>query len=423
MWVDVFDPGFGPIQYNVWIPNTADEELSIFQRVFITTFGLFVNLVPSSLNGVFVQELTNFGVQNENTVTLLTSGFYNPNYASGKPLEDICAWNDIQKKTPTQSVVTCQVTGLALITIPANKQVVSIYGDVFYAESDIVLDGSGNGSGVFLSLNAGAINCDMNAINRILQPVSGWDTVNNSSAGTPGLIDQTDSSLRFERQYNLGKNSTGSLTSMNSRLGTTQGIIDFIVINNSTDIPFVSRGVTVPVGGIYISVYAPLLDSTLEIVGIIIAGTNSSGTQMHTTGTNTKTYTYTDPTYFFTIPVTWDEPNACPIQVDISYVNNPLLPADIEAQIKALIVNNFNNGSANLSNGRATFPPVNMRTTFYVAQLTAGIENLGVVVLSQTMQTVTSGSPVQSLLLNVVGTTGITGKPTINSANINLTPV
>lgn len=422
MWIDIYEPG-GPIQYNVWVPFTPAQELNIFQQVFINTFGFNVNLVPSSLNGVFVQELTNFGVQNENTVTLLTSGFYNPNYASDKPLEDICAWNDIQRKTATKSIVTCQLTGLALITIPANKQVISIYGDIFYAESDIVLDSSGNGSGVFLSVNTGPINCDANAINRILQPVSGWDIVNNSSDGVQGLATQTNSSLRFERQYNLGINSTGSLTSLNSKLGTTQNIIDFIVINNSTDTPFVSRGVTVPVGGIYISVYAPLLDSTPETIGFIIADKNSSGTQMYTTGTNTKTYTYTDPTYFFTIPVTWDEPDACPIQVDLSYVNDPLLPADIENQIKDLIINNFNNGSTNVTNGRATFPPVNMRTAFYVAQLTAGIENLGVVVLSQTMQTVTSGSPVQSLLLDVVGTTGTTGKPTINSANINLTPV
>jgi hypothetical protein len=188
------------------------------------------------------------------------------------------------------------------------------------------------------------------------------------------------------------------------------------VINNNLNVPLVSRGVTVPVGNIYISVYAPVLDSAPEIVGFIIVDKNSSGTPMHTTGTNTKTYTYSDPTYFFTIPVTWDEPNACPIRVDVSYVNNPLLPANIADQIKELIVNNFNNGNS-------TFPPVNMRTTFYIAQLTAGIENLGVVVLSQTMQTVTSGSPVQSLLLNVVGTVGTTGKPTINSANINLTAV
>lgn len=417
MWVDEYTPPApAPVQYNVWIPNTANEELSIFQMVFITTFGLNVNLVPSSLNGVFIQELTNFGVQNEDSVTLITSGIYNPNYASGKYLEDICAWNDIKKKSSSRSVVTCQLTGLPLITIPAGKQIISIYGDVFYAQSDIALNGSGNGSGVFLSQNAGPINCDSGAINRILQPVSGWDTVNNSTDGIQGSLAQTDSSLRFERQYNLGINSTGSVTAMNSRLGKTQNVIDFIVINNSQNVPFVSRGVTVPVGGIYISVYAPALDVTPEIIGLIIADTNSSGTQIHTTGTNTKTYTYIDPTYFFTIPVTWDEPNACPIRIDISYVNNPLLPADITTQIKDLIVNNFNNGGS-------SFPPVNMRTTFYVAQLTAGIENLNVVVLSQTMQTVTGGAPAQSILLNVVGTTGTTGKPTINTANINLTAV
>lgn len=416
MWVDEYIPVSGPIQYNVWIPNTADQELSIFQLVFITTFGLNVNLVTSSLNGVFIQELTNFGVQNENSVTLITSGIYNPNYASGKYLEDISAWNDIERKVASRSVVTCQVTGLPLITIPAGKQVISIYGDVFYAESAIILDGTGNGSGVFLSVNTGPINCDMNVINRILQPVSGWDTVNNGANGVPGVLTQTDSSLRFQRQYNLGVNSTGSLTAINSRFGNTQNVIDFIVINNDTNIPLISRGVTVPVGNTYISVYAPILDSTPEIIGLVIAGTNSSGTPIHTTGTNTKTYTYNDPTYFFTITTTWDEPNACPIRVDVSYVNNPLLPADITTQIKNLIVNNFNNGST-------TFPPVNMRTTFYVAQLTTGIENLGVVVLSQTMQTVTSGIPVQSLLLDVVGTIGTTGKPTINTANINLTAI
>ena len=415
MWVPSYDPGSSPIQYNVWISNTASEELNIFQQVFVTAFGLNVNLVPSSMNGVFIQELTNFGIQNENTVTLITSQIYNPNYSSGEFLDSLCSWNSIKRQSATQSIVTCQLTGQAGTIIPANTQVISIYNDVFYAQSAITLDGSGNGTGNFLSIDFGSINCNAGAINRILQPISGWDTVNNSVFGTPGELTQTDTSLRFKRRYNLGVNSTGSIIAMNSNLGNTQNILDFIVINNGTSVPLVSRGVTVPVGGIYISVYAPNIDN-ISTIGNIIANTNSSGTQIHTTGTNTQTYTYTDSQYFFTIPTTWDEPNPCPIQVDISYVNNPLLPSNIIQQIKDLIINNFNNGSA-------TFAPVNMREPFYIDQLTIGIQNLGVVVLSQTMQTVTSGTPSQSLILNVVGTVGTTGKPTINNVNINLTAV
>jgi hypothetical protein len=413
MWVSSYNPGSGPIQYNVWIPNTASEELSIFQTVFITTFGLNTNIVPSSLNGVFIQELTNFGIQNENTVTLITSQVYNPNYASGQDLDSLCNWNNIKRQSATRSLVTCQLTGQSGTIIPVNTQIISIYNDVFYAQSAITLDSSGNGAGDFLSVNFGSINCDANAVNRILQPISGWDTVNNNDSGIQGELTQTDTSLRFERKYNLGVNSTGSIISLNSNLGNTQNVLDFIVINNDTLTPLISRGVTVPVGSIYISVYAPSIEN-ISTIGNLIANCNSSGTPIYTTGTNTQTYTYTDSQYFFTIPTTWDEPNPCPIQVDISYVNNPLLPANIEEQITNLIINNFNNGST-------AFAAVNMRQEFYVAQLTSGVENLGVIILSQTMQTVTSGTPSQSLFLNVVGTIGTTGKPTINSANINLT--
>ena len=415
MWVPSYNPGSGPIQYNVWIPNTASEELSIFQTVFITTFGLNVNLVPTSINGVFIQELTNFGIQNEDTVTLITSQIYNPNYASDQELDSLCAWNGIERQSATQSIVTCQLTGQSGTVIPANTQAISIYNNVFYAKTEIVLNNLGQGEGDFLSVEFNAINCDAGAINRILQPISGWDTINNSESGTQGALAQSSTSLRFERQYNLGVNSTGSIIAINSNLGNTQKVNDFIVINNNTLEPLVSRGVTVPVGSIYISVYAPDIDN-ISTIGDLIANTNSGGTPIYTTGTNTQTYTYTDSQYFFIIPTTWDEPNVCPIQVNISYVNNPLLPSNIATQITNLIISNFNEGSLN-------FSAVNMRTPFYIAQLTAGVENLGVVILSQTMQTVTDGTPSQSLFLDVVGSLGTTGKPTINSANINLTAV
>jgi hypothetical protein len=405
MWVS---NSFGS---NVWVPNSPSTELTIFQQVFVSTFGANTNLVPSSINGVFIQELTNFGVQNENTVTLLTSQIYNPNYASGQYLDGLCAWDGIRRASATQSVVTCQLAGLPLVTIPAETQVISIYGDVFYSQAEIIFNSGGIGSGVFLSLDAGAINCDANAINRILQPISGWDTINNSAPGVQGTIQQSDSSLRFERQYNLGVNSTGSVISLNSALGNAADIVDFIVINNDSGSPLTSRGVTVPAGGIYISVYGSASNAT---IGNLIANKNSSGTQIYATAP--VTYTYTNPTYGFTITTRWDVPNACPIQVDISYVNNPALPTDIPTQIQNLIINNFNNGSAN-------FPPVNMRVPFYITQLTAGIEALGVVILTQTMQTVTAGSPTNTLFLNVVGAAGLTGKPTISIANINLTAV
>ena len=397
-----------------WQANTPAEELAIFQQVFINSLGNNANLSPSSINGLFIQELTNFGVQNQNTLSLILSQIYNPNYASGQYLDCIATFNGLQRQPATYSTATCNLAGLAYITVPANTQIISVYGDIFYAQNDIVFDSNGVGVGIFIALQSGAINCDAGALNRILQPVSGWDSVDNLTNGIVGTPVQSDTSFRFERKYNLGVQGTGSVIAMNSALGNTENVIDFIVINNDTPVPLIKRGVTVPVGNIYISVFAPAVNNS--VIGLVLANKNSSGTPFYTTGTNTQTNTYVDSKYAFTILTTWDVPNECPIQIDISYLDNPALPIDIQTEIKNIIVNNFNNGTAN-------FPAVNMRQAFYVDQLTVGLADIGVIVLAQTMQTVTSGSPTQSLFLNVVGSIGTTGKPTLDASNINLTPV
>jgi uncharacterized phage protein gp47/JayE len=380
-------------------PRSTTESLADIQQVFVNTFGSGVNLNPTSINGVFVQELTNDAIQVQSAQTLLYGGLYNPNIANGVFLDSICALLSIQRKAAVPSTVTCQLTGLPGTVIPALSQILNTNGDIFQSTTIITIGVDGTAIGTFQSIVSGIIPCVANTLNRIVQRIAGWDTVNNSTDGTTGTLVQSDLSLRYTRLNTLAINSVGTIESIISACEQNSNIIDYYVANNTKATPTTIGGVTVPAFGIYLSVYGGTLDEIAEI----LYKKKPPGTVM---GGSTN-YTYVDPIYtWVTFPATWQTAVETPVQVNISIATGSY-PSDIVTQIKNAVVDNFNNGTA-------TQPPVTMRigsiNAYRFAQTlnVLGIYNIN----SITVQTVTAGTPANSLTLS------IDKAPTLIAANV-----
>ena len=384
-------------------PNSASQELADVQQVFINTFGSGVNLTPTTINGVFIQELTNRGLQVEAAKTNLYSYVYDPDVAAGVYLDGLGAWLSINRKAAVQSVVTCQVTGLSGTTIPANSQILNTNGDVFYNPNSITII-AGVGSGEFKSLVAAPIPCTAGTLNRIVQQLAGWDTVNNATDGITGTNAQTDYSYRNTIKYAKGLNSSGTFNSVNSALLDTADVIDFFLVENYTNSPISKNGVTVSPHSIYLSVYG----GTQQEIASILYTKRSAGCGMD----GDTTYAYTDPNFsWVTEDMTWQTAIDAPVQLNISIISSDLYPVDIVSQIQNACVNNFNNGIG-------TIPPARMGVAIYASRFYSSLANLGVSgVTNLTIQTVTAGTP--ALVLDLP----ITEAPTLIAANVLVTVI
>lgn len=382
-----------PLSNLGFIPVDAQTSLRQTQQIFTNTFGNGVNLNPASINGIFIQQLTNFNIQVNNALTILYDGLYNPNIASGVYLDSICALLSLKRIPAFGSFVICQVTGLVGTVIPTGAQILNTNGDVFELTSaPIVITGNPVlDVGIWTALAIGEpIPVSAGTLTNIVQQIPGWDTVNNSSDGTVGEPAQTDTSLRYSRTQALAINSTGTLDAIISgaQLLIPNTISDFIVLQNPTASAATINGVSVPAYGIYLSVVQVGADNNISQ---LLYDKKPPGTVM---GGSYTPSLYTDPINpWVTFQAKWQQALVQQVVIAVTVVDANY-PNGTAASIKAAILNAFDNGTA--SN-----PPINMRSgTIYASQFIAPIAALGVNTVSAiTITTVSLASPAATLTL------------------------
>lgn len=214
--------------------STAKTEA---QQILIDTYGAGVNLADASPNGQLVQNIALAITQRENDQADTVSSF-NPNIATGIQLDAICANLDIIREPASKSTATIQVTGLSGVSIPALTQIQSANGDIFLTDAIIVIGGGGTATGTVTAQVAGPISVAANTINKIITGINGWDTVNNSGAGSPGLAGQSDTQLRQTRLARLASVSSGSVAAISA------GVFDPTVMTTIPTSAYVTENLT-----------------------------------------------------------------------------------------------------------------------------------------------------------------------------------
>jgi len=353
------------------IPINANDALIESQNIFKAVFGNDANIDPQGINGLLIQEIANLIIDNDSALELLYSGLYNPNYAQGVFLDSICAFSQIERVEATASVVTCTCTGLVGTTIPAGSQVLNTNGDIFSNKTLAVIGGGGTVDVVFTSLVLAPIPCDTNNVNRIVQQVAGWDTVNNSSPGVVGTNEQTDYSLRSMRVAGLAKNATSTYNALASALALDSNVKAYWFLVNNTSSPvskttgITPNDTTISVGAntVYISVYGESDDGVAKLIYDNLSG--GCSTQ------GARIVTFTDPdfpfisnTYHYTLPTTHR------LEIDVTLPGTSGdYPANATALIQEAVYNSYYGiGSTN---------PVKMWEPINTSRFYPAVEQLG----------------------------------------------
>jgi hypothetical protein len=360
---------------------TAQETLATISNIFTRVFGISPDTTSGNSTNQFIQELTNMTISQQNQYVWLSGTIYNPNNAQGIFLEGICAFSNLSKNLGTKSTVTCQVTGLPNLTIPAGNVVINPNtNDKFTNLEPIFINNIGTGSGLFTALEFGKIPVDANSITQIQRNFPGWSTVNNSSAGSIGLLAQTDTQLRNIRKYALALNSTGWFDAMNSALtnflnqdGTAidpntnfKYVLGYYIFENNTNqaITLPYDTITVLPHSVYITIYAPTFLSgtpstnptNFQYVAGMLLRTKSAGCQtqnLQTLPNQQVSVDYINKKWLNVLPVNikWDSPTPTPLLFAISLVvTNPTVNVNnFKLQIQNAIIYQFYNGYNNHS--------------------------------------------------------------------------
>ena len=225
------------------ILDPSSTAIAEAQQILIDTYGASVNLSPTSPNGLLVQNIA-LAITKREADQADTVNAMNPNIATGTQLDAVCANLDIQRIPATKSTATVQVTGLTGVTIPATTQVQSTNNDIFLVEALITIGAGGTATGTVIAQDPGPIPVGANTINKIITGISGWDTINNSGAGTLGVAQQSDAEFRETRVDRLGFASAGSLASVSA--GSQElNPVSIYLAENLTDSNVINAGITI----------------------------------------------------------------------------------------------------------------------------------------------------------------------------------
>ena len=301
----------------------ANDALTVAQQIFIATFGVSVNLDPSSPNGQTIQEIANAIMTGDTNLEYLVNSI-NPYLATGIQLDAICANLYLFRKPQTASLSVCLVTGTAGTIIPIGSQVANPSNNNIFTliNNNITIGTNGNGSGTFQAVVLGSsISVKPNTITSILTAVSGWSTVNNPCINpgdcVTGTEVETDASLRARFNVSKALASSGSYEAVLSALNNISSLGAFVLLENDLGIVQTIFGVPVNANTLY------LICNNLStgVLALRIAQTlfNYKSAGCGTQGTQIYPYAIPNTTPQQLINIKWDVPTAITLTFTLTF--------------------------------------------------------------------------------------------------------
>ncbi|MGL4454050.1 MAG: baseplate J/gp47 family protein [Paraclostridium sp.] len=162
---------------------------------------------------------------------------YSIDESVGKALEDRVFWLGLTRLPSKKSSGVVEFTGVAGTFIPSNFRVGTQSGKIYYTLGNITLDSSGKGSVSIESLDGGFnTKAEVGTVTKIINPLNGINSVNNTSIISGGSDIETDSQLRaryYAELLGLGKST---IISIKNSILTNTTATKISIVENDKDI-------------------------------------------------------------------------------------------------------------------------------------------------------------------------------------------
>jgi len=327
-------------------PDTGDI-LAQVQAEWRAAFGQDLIVTPDTPQGVIItlQTLARDALVRNNAAL---ANQINPNLAGGIWLDAIWALTGGARVVATRSIVReVVVAGVPGALIPQGSQArVGEAGALFETTGAVTLNSLGQGLATFRSVEFGPIGAAADALDTIVTPVLGWETVNNPTPAEPGTVTESDEASRARRRVTLGAQGVALPDAILAGVWNVADVTSVVFRENVTDAPLVIEDQTLDPHSIYVCVDGGL-DSE---IGAALLAKKSLGAGWN----GTTTVAVTDAASGQVYGVSFQRPDAIPIfaAVDVKVLGPGGDPA---AEVRAAIVayaNGEQEGEAGLTIGQ-----------------------------------------------------------------------
>lgn len=316
----------------VIVPDTSTVQEQVTQDL-VNVFGQDLDTTPETVEGRFIQCLTDYRT-NTLAINAQNANQINLRYATGRFLDAIGAFFGLDRISATSSRVLATVTGVENTVIPAGSQAKTTNGDIFYAENDITIGLTSSATGYFLSLEKGQIPCSAHSLNKIVNAVLGWETIDNTASATEGTKQESDDNFR-QRIEDARYKGISLLEAIKAKLVNVENVKSCFAYDNYTNQTITYDGVDIDAHSLVVIVDGGANQDIAEA----IFKAKTGGTGYTAISGQSVTVNVVDGAFNVTYPVTFNRPEIKAFKISIQVKNISYEGSDLAGDIKAAIMN------------------------------------------------------------------------------------
>jgi len=320
------------------------EYIAEINNIFTDVFGSNFNTDPETRQGQLIGFLAQaLSVSDNSIVDMFNATVVYT--ATGYQLDYLASNLNIFRKEAINTEATVDLTGVNGTIIPAGSLAEDINGNKYQLKEEVTIPVSGTISGIMVAIEEGAIILESGDLNRVVDVIAGWETVNNPSAGITGIPAESDAQFRNRYIQSVKINSTSQIGSIRSKLLEIEDVQDAIVVQNDEDDPQIIDNVSINGHTIACVVLGGSDQDVIDAIGI--KKPVGIPTQGDVSGT------YIDNDYYTELDVNFYRATPVDIEIELQISTSFSFPSDGIDQIKQNIVDYFN-GSFEASPGFQT---------------------------------------------------------------------
>lgn len=346
-------------------------------------------------------------IGDKNNEVALIVNQVDPQYSADRFQDAIGRIYFLTRKPATPTAVTATLGGIAGTVIPAGTFAQDTDGNTYALSGDATIGIAGTVDADFQNVQTGPIPCAAGTLTSVYQAIPGWDTITNAADGTMGSNVESRADFEYRRKNSVALNGKGTPQAIYAEVFALLDVLDVYVKDNPTGATVNTGATNYPI--VAHSIYVAAVGGTDADVAAAIwrkkdAGCDYNG-NTSVTVTDDNGYNYPQPTYV----VKFERPAALPVLFAVSLVNDPSLPSDIVARVKAAIIARFNGADGTT---RERIGSLILASRYYGAVVSVASN---VSLISVLIGTVTATLSQVSV--------GIDQKPTLSAADIAVTLV
>jgi uncharacterized phage protein gp47/JayE len=174
-------------------------------------------------------------INDTNQLAIAVYNSFLPGFAQGVGLDAAVQINGLEREVATNSTVNLSIAGV-VGTIIQNGKASDSNGNIWILPDVVTIPISGEITVTAVAEQPGAISAPPNTVTITYTITSGWQTVTNPSAATPGRAVEMDAALRRRQAQSTALASQSPLDSILAAVANSGGIGRFAIYENDTRI-------------------------------------------------------------------------------------------------------------------------------------------------------------------------------------------